>query len=117
MNFIKIDPWTRTVAVVAVDGSNKSFCNLIGCQFLEVSARQDNHDALLMDDNALDLDPQPPAFTFDGFGPLHGVAIVTGCDWDGKTIEPAFTVEQVVERITWLGSIYTKPSLQWMGWK
>ncbi len=37
MNFIKIDPWTRTVSVVAGDGSN--LCNLIGCQFLDVSAR------------------------------------------------------------------------------
>lgn len=116
MNFIKIDPWTRTVVVVAGDGSNGSFCNLIGCQFLDVSARQDNHDALLMDDGALDLYPQPPAFKFDGVGPLHGIAIIAGSDWDGRTTEPAFTVEQVTERITWLGSVHTRPALEWRPW-
>lgn len=117
MNFIKIDPQTRTVSIVESDGSNESFCRLIGAQFLDVCARQDNHDALLMDDDALNSDPQPQAFEFDGFGPLHGIAIVTGCNWDGKTTEPAYTVEQIAERVTWLGGIHTKPVLQWMGWQ
>ncbi len=111
MNFIKIDPWTRTVAVVAGDGSNRSFCNLIGCQFLDVSARQDNRDALLIDDDALSLYPQPPAFTFDGFSPTHGIAIVAGSNWNGKTTEPAFTVDEVVQRIDWLGNVYTQPAI------
>lgn len=116
MNFIKIDPWMRTVAVVAGDGSNGSFCNLIGCQFLDVSARQDNHDALLIDDDALSADPQPPAFTFDGFGPTHGIAIVAGSDWDGKTTEPAFTVDEVAQRIDWLGNVYTQPAILVSTW-
>jgi hypothetical protein len=105
MNFIKIDPYARTVTIVESDGSNKSFCQLIGSEFLDVCARQENHDALWVDEDALSLDPQPPAFSFDGFGPLRGIAIVTGSDWDGTTTEPTFTVEQVIERTTWLGVV------------
>lgn len=116
MNFIKIDPQARTVTIVEGDGSNESFCSLIGCESLDACARQDNYDALLIDDDALSLDPQPPAFSFNGYGPLHGTAIVAGCDEDGKTIEPAFTVEQVLKRITWLGSVRTNPVILWTAW-
>ncbi|CCH57568.1 hypothetical protein BN8_p06754 (plasmid) [Fibrisoma limi BUZ 3] len=115
MNFIKIDPYACTVTTVEGDGSNESFCQLLGSEFWDVCARQHNHDALLVDDDALSRNPQPPAFSFDGIA-VHGIAIVTGCDWDGKTTEPTFTVEQVVERITWLGAVQTKPALVWKAW-
>ena len=116
MNFIKIDPQARTVTSVESDASNESFCQLIGCQFLDVCARQDNDDALLIDDDALSLDPQPPAFSFNGFSPIHGVAIVAGCDEDGKTTEPVYTVEQVLRQIKWLGSVYSKPMIFVSSW-
>ncbi|WP_018620773.1 hypothetical protein [Spirosoma luteum] len=116
MIFIKIDPQACTVTTVEGDAGNESFCNLIGCQFLDVCARQDNYDALLIDDDGLSLDPQPPAFSFNGFGPIHGIAIVAGCDEDGKTTEPVYTVEQVLRRIKWLGNICTKPAIFVTSW-
>ena len=115
MRLIKIDPQTRTIEFVDLDGKLDSFRQAIGCNFIDVCARQGNLDALTVDDDALELDPQPPAFRFNSFGPVHGIAILSGVDEEGDTQEPAMTREEVEEAVTWLGDIHTKPGLVWIG--
>ena len=111
MKLIKIDPETCTVKTVESTGSLQDMYRIIGCQLIDVCARQDNGDSLTVDDDALSLEPQPPAFAFNGFGPIHGIALLTGTDEEGGTDEPTMTVEEVTEHIVWLGAIHTKPFL------
>ncbi len=116
MNFIKIDSQTRSITLVQSTGKNESLRQLIDCDSIDMCARQGNGDALAVDDDALSLDPQPAAFRFDGFGPIHGVAIVVGSNRAGETQEPALTVAEVSQRIAWLGNIYTEPTGQFIAW-
>ena len=111
MRLIKIDPQMRTVEAVESPGTLGDLYRLIDCRMIDVCARQDNGDSLTVDDEALYLEPQPPAFSFAGYGPIHGIALLTGTDDEGGTAEPAMTVEQATNSITWLGNVYTRPSL------
>ena len=111
MRLIKIDPQNQTVEAVESTGTLKDMYRIIDCQFIDVTARQSNGDSLTVDDDALSLDPQPAAFSFNGSGPIHGVALLTGTDDEGACAEPTMSVEQAVGCLTWLGDVYTKPSL------
>lgn len=109
MRLIKIDPQTKTIEPINMAGGLDAFREVIGCRFIDVCARQNNLDALVVDDESLDLDPQPAAFKFNGFGPVHGIAIVSGADEEGETKEPTMTLDEVRQAVTWLGEIHTEP--------
>lgn len=111
MRLIKIDPQAKTVEAIETPGTLSDLYRLIDCRMIDVCARQDNGDSLTVDDEALYLEPQPPAFSFNGYGPVHGIALLTGTDDEGGTAEPAMTVEQATKCIAWLGDVYTRPSL------
>jgi hypothetical protein len=64
-----------------------------------------------VDDEALYQEPQPHAFCFNGYGPIHGIALLTGTDEEGGTEEPAMSVKEASQCIKWLGDVYTRPSL------
>ena len=72
MRLIKIDPTAQTVEAVETNGQLQDLYQLIGCRTIDVCARQPNGDALTVDDEALLDEPQPPAFVFNGYGPIHG---------------------------------------------
>ena len=116
MKLIKIDPVNRRISSEESDGSHQWFYQQINCRLLDVCARQPSRDALVVDDESLEADPQPPAFLFDGFGPVHGIAIVTGCEREGALTEPAFTLAEVTERVSWLGAIYINPDIRVTSW-
>ena len=116
MNLIKIDPQTKTVSTVESTGTLQDMYRLIDCQFIDVCARQNNGDSLTVDDDALSLDPQPPAFSFNGFGPIHGVALLTGTDAEGDCIEPSMSIAQAQKLISWLGEIYTPADIFVTSW-
>lgn len=111
MNLIKIDPQTKTVEVIESTGSLKDMYQHIDCRMIDVCARQDNGDCLTVDDEALYLEPQPAAFSFDGFGPIHGIAILSGTDEEGETQNPEMTLNEAIEKVSWLGEVYTHPML------
>lgn len=111
MRLIKIDPNTQTVETVETNGQLNDLYQLIDCRTIDVCARQPNGDALTVDDDALLNEPQPPAFMFNGFGPVHGVAMLTGCDEEGATIEPAMSLASVEQAVQWRGHIHTEPFL------
>lgn len=110
MKLIKIDPQNRTVEVIDSVGTLNALCILIDCRLIDVCARQDNGDALVVDDESLYLEPQPDAFRYKDYPyPIHGTAILTGSDEEGETVEPATTLAEVIQNVTWLGSIHTRP--------
>lgn len=111
MKLFKIDPQTKTVEVIESTGSLSDMCQHIDCRMIDVCARQDSGDCLTVDDESLFLEPQPAAFSFDGFGPIHGIAILSGTDEEGDAQEPIMSLEEATKRITWLGEIYTRPTL------
>lgn len=111
MKLIKIDPQAKTVETVETTGNLAEMYRILNCRMIDVCARQDNGDALTVDDEALYLEPQPAAFFFKGYGPIHGVALLAGCDDEGETDEPITTVEQATRAIEWVGEVHTKPVL------
>ncbi len=112
MRLIKIDPQNQNVELVETAGTLKDMYQLLNCRLIDVCARQDNGDSLTVDDEALYVEPQPSAFLFGKYGPIHGVSLLTGTDERGGTTEPSMTVEQVIKNITWLGEVHTTPTLQ-----
>lgn len=111
MQLIKINPQTKTVEAIESTGVLGDLYRIIDCRMIDVCARQDNGDSLTVDDEALYLEPQPHAFTFNGYGPIHGIALLTGTDDEGGTEEPTMSLEEAEKSIRWLGDVYTKPSL------
>ena len=109
MKLIKIDPTYCTVELIETTGTLQELYRLIGCRTIDVCARQTNGDALTVDDEALLDEPQPPAFSFNGFGPIHGVGLLTGVDEEGETIAPSMTLTKATEHVQWLGHIHTTP--------
>jgi hypothetical protein len=115
MRLIKVDPQNQTLEYVESTGTLDDMYRLLNCRMIDVCARQRNGDALTVDDEALFLEPQPAAFSYNGFGRIHGVALLTGCDDEGQTVEPLTTLEEAHQHITWHGDVYTKPTLILIG--
>lgn len=115
MKLIKIDPQNRTVEYVESDGSLEDTYRILDCRMIDVCARQRNGDALTIDDEALFQEPQPAAFTYNGFGRVHGVALLCGSDEEGATDVPATPLDEATRQIKWLGEIHTRPMLTVFG--
>ncbi|MBO0936446.1 hypothetical protein J2I47_07790 [Fibrella sp. HMF5335] len=113
---ISIDPTRRVVEEVELNANSlRAIYDHIGCQCIDIICRQPNGDALTVDDEALLVDPQPPAFRFEGFcGRIHGKAIVTGCNKRGNTISPKMTVDEVRRKVQFIDDVYTEPLIMVM---
>lgn len=111
MKLIKINPQNRTVEAIETPGTLQDMYEIIDCHTIDVCARQTNGDALTIDDNALFLEPQPAAFSYNGYGRIHGVALLTGCDEEGETTEPTASIAEVIRNTQWLGELHTEPFL------
>lgn len=117
MKLIKIDPQNRTVEPIETPGTLEDIYQIPNCRMIDVCARQDNGDALTIDDEALFLEPQPAAFSYNGFGRIHGVALLTGSNEEGETVEPATSLEEVKQKIRWKGEVHTAPMLILTGFR
>ena len=115
MRLIKIDPQERTVEYVESTGDLQDIYRILDCRCIDVCARQSNGDALTVDDEALFLEPQPAAFSYNGFGRVHGVALLMGNDAEGDTAEPETSIEEDTRQIKWMGEIHTAPFLAVIG--
>jgi hypothetical protein len=116
MTLYQIDPQARTIEPVETEGGLDELVRLLDCRLIDVCARQDNRDALVVDDEALYNEPLPPAFRFAGYGPIHGPALLTGCNDEGETTTPAYSLAEARARIKWLGEVQTKPQMVVLGW-
>ncbi|WP_138994311.1 hypothetical protein [Larkinella sp. C7] len=112
MKLIKIDPAAQTIEVIETTATLGDFYQIIGCRMIDVCARQGDGDALTVDDEVLFQRPQPLAFSFGGYGPIHGIAVLSGSDEEGETTEPRMGIEQARKLVNWLGAAYTAPYLR-----
>ena len=113
MKVISIDPTRQVIEEIELEANSlRAIYDHIGCQCIDIVCRQPNGDALTVDDEALLVEPQPPAFQFAGYyGRIHGIALVTGCDDEGNTIAPTSTVEEIRQKVRFIGDVYTRPFL------
>ena len=84
----------------------------IGCRTIDFVCRMPTRDALIVDDEALLSDPQPPAFKFAYFPqPIHGIALVIGSTNQGRAIDrqrptAKLTLQQVRNLVKFLGDVH-----------
>jgi len=111
---ISIDPTRQVVEAVEINiNSLSALYAHIGCRTIDFVCRQPTGDALIVDDEALLMEPQPPAFRFGNYWyRIHGIAIVVGCDDEGNSIAPVMTVEEVHSRVRFLGNAHTEPFMR-----
>ncbi|RIV17426.1 hypothetical protein DYU11_31720 [Fibrisoma montanum] len=116
---ISIDPTKRTIEEVEIEARNLGVLyNHIGCRTIDFVCRMPNGDALIVDDEALLSDPQPPAFKFAYFlHRIHGIALVVGSNKNGHTIEPKLTFQQVRNLTKFLGEVRTEPFMNVLSWE
>ncbi|RYC66570.1 DUF3846 domain-containing protein [Spirosoma sordidisoli] len=115
---ISIDPAKRTIEEVEIEANNlEVLYNHIGCTTIDFVCRMPNGDALIVDDEALLTQPQPPAFKFAYFQyPVHGIALVVGSRKSGRTIAPKLTLRNVRNLVKFLGDIHTEPIINVLSW-
>ena len=119
IKLISIDPTKQIIEEVEIQANSlQALYKHIGCHTIDFVARTVKGDALIVDDEALLHEPQPPAFKF-GWYPyrINGIALVAGSDGDGSTIEPKLTLQQVHNLVTFLGDVHTEPVMKVYSWK
>ena len=115
---ISIDPTKQTIEEVEIKASSlTALYEHIGCHTIDFVCRTPKGDALVVDDEALLHEPQPPAFRF-GYYPyrIHGIALVMGSDDYGRTTEPKLTLQQVRNLVKFLGDVHTEPFMNVTSW-
>ena len=118
IKLISIDPSKQTIEEVEIQANNlKALYQHIGCHTIDFVCRTPKGDALIVDDEALLHEPQPPAFRF-GYYPyrIHGIALVAGSDSNGRTVEPKLTLQQVRNLVKFLGDVQTEPIMKVYSW-
>ena len=118
IKLISIDPSKQTIEEVEIQANNlKALYQHIGCHTIDFVCRTPKGDALIVDDEALLHEPQPPAFRF-GYYPyrIHGIALVAGSDSNGCTLEPKLTLQQVRNLVKFLGDVHTEPIMKVYSW-
>jgi hypothetical protein len=115
---ISIDPTKRTIEEVEIEANNLSaLYSHINCRTIDFVCRMPNGDALIVDDEALLSEPQPPAFKFGYFQyPVHGIALVVGSSKSGRTIAPKLTLRNVRNLVKFLEDIHTEPTINVLSW-
>jgi len=118
IKLISIDPTEQTIEEVEIQANSlQALYKHIGCHTIDFVCRTAKGDALIVDDEALLHEPQPPAFKF-GWYPhrIHGIALVAGSDDKGGTIEPKLTLQQVRNLVKFLGNVHTEPIMKVYSW-
>ncbi len=101
MKVFLIDPFTRTITEVDHDDSLESIYRLTQCECFTTFRLNEKH-YLLLDDEGLLKDLEQQAF-FQVHGvPLAGRALCTGIDFEGNTISPSITLEELTAQIHWI---------------
>lgn len=115
---ISIDPTKQTVEEIEIKADSLSaLYQHIGCRTIDFVCRMPTRDALIVDDEALLSEPQPPAFKFAYFPhAIHGIALVVGATSQGHTIAPKLTLQQVRNLVNFLGDVHTEPVISVISW-
>jgi hypothetical protein len=102
MRAILIDPTTKTVSLVTLEG-HKPLHRLIGCARVELVTLS-NHDDMYVDEEGLLADDPGPFWCFEGYAdrPYCGKAVIAGHDEEGNTAGTMLAVQQVFRSVEWL---------------
>jgi len=94
-----IDPHAKTVEQVEYNGDYQEIYKLIDANTFDV-ARLEHGDGIFVDDDGL-MSDNPMFFKHRDYQqPLVGKGLVLGCDYEGNSISPACTLEQLREKVS-----------------
>ncbi len=118
IKLISIDPTKQTIEEVEIQANSlQALYQHIGCRTIDFVCRTAKGDALIVDDEALLKEPQPPAFKFGHhLYRIHGIALVAGSNGNGSTVEPKLTLQQVRNLVRFLGDVHTEPVINVYSW-
>ncbi|MGM9508824.1 DUF3846 domain-containing protein [Larkinella sp. GY13] len=113
ISVIKIDVYTESVYAIEINANSlKDLYKAVGCQTIDFVARQQNGDALCVDDEALLEEAKAPCFRFMGYPSIIcGNALVIGSDSEGGSTTPRTTLEEVRQRVRFLGFRDVQPAI------
>jgi len=97
-----IDPGTRTVALVDVEGGVDGVRRLIGFASVDSDEIDDNGDRLFFDEECfIRSAPGSPRFRLDNLAPVAGRGVVVGSSAQGKALADAVVgLEALQRRVT-----------------
>jgi hypothetical protein len=92
---ILINATERTVTEVQWNGDYKQIYELIGVDCFDVARINNKGDGIFVDDEGLYKDEQV-FFQYEDYpSPLAGNGLVLGCDYQGESVKPHVTLEEV----------------------
>ena len=110
-----INPFSRNITTVDYDGDYKSISRMIdasrGCfdvvrlyhDLVPESTFGSRHDAAFVDDEGLYVDGQTFWIHRNYPQPLAGKALILGCNYEGDSVEPKTSFEELVDDIRFIG--------------
>lgn len=101
MKTFVIDPHTKTIKAVNHDGSLENIHTLTQCDCF-TAFRVDAKHCLFIDDEGLLKDIAKQAFFMMHGVALAGYAMLVGIDYEGETVAPSLTLEEVTELVHWV---------------
>ena len=103
MRAILINPERETVEEVEYRGGIDHIYELIDANCFSVATINEQNDGIFVDDEGL-LTPQFYAFDYEDYPqPLAGHGLILGCDYEGSTIEPSVSLQEVRSKVSFRG--------------
>lgn len=112
MKVIKIDVEKQEVYPIDLPKGIDALYVAIGnhCRCVDRVTIHDTQDDIWLHDEGLFLEPQPHKFRFAGIDqPLTGNAIVCGYTSAGSSTDVNITLEEVRDRVEFIGDVYVAP--------
>lgn len=108
-----IEPATKTVSMVQLDGSIEHMHELMKCDLFTMGARFHNGDTIYVDDEGLLKGEDQPIYLFriddrkvsvSRHTPLAGNALLAGCnERTGESMNPLMTLDRLKQIVVWFG--------------
>lgn len=108
-----IDPYEQSVSEVEYNGDYNQIYKLIDATTFDV-ARIADGDSIYIDDDGLSKDWQEFFMHEDYGNPLAGKGLVLGCNDEGDSTEPACTLEQLREQVSFGFPMRLNNSVLWI---
>ena len=103
MKALLIDPTTRTVTEIHIDGSLQSFYAALGCKYVAVACDLPNGDTIYVDDEGL-FAPAPVDYfqISHGYQPYAGKGLIVHTDQDGETRAVKSTLDDIKSDVVFI---------------
>lgn len=99
-----IDPFKKEVTSVEYNGDFQQIYDLIDCSCFDVARINSHGDGIYVDDEGLIGDIMKQAFfMFSGYpNPLAGKGLVLGTDYQGESVEPHITLDELKSKVRFM---------------